>query len=77
MSAFLETVVARARTLNRRVVFPEGDDERVRAAAERLARENVVTPILVSENDSKRLGLDANYFNRYSCIQTMRALVLG
>ncbi len=57
MSAFLETVVARARTLNRRVVFPEGDDERVRAAAERLARDSVVTPILVSENDNAPTGV--------------------
>ena len=48
MSAFLNRVVDRARTLNKRIVFPEGDDERVRVAAERLAREKVAVPVLVS-----------------------------
>ena len=57
MSVFLDSVVARARTLNKRVVFPEGDDERVQAAAERLARDHVLAPILVSTNDNAPAGV--------------------
>ena len=59
MSAFLETLAARARRVNKRIVFPEGDDERVRAAAARLAREKVVTPILISERDDLPVGVTA------------------
>ncbi|HUF44480.1 MAG TPA: phosphate acyltransferase, partial [Aestuariivirgaceae bacterium] len=52
MSAFLDRLAQQARTLNRRIVFPEGDDERVRVAAERLARDKVVQPILVGASDA-------------------------
>ena len=58
MSAFLERVVDCARTLNKRIVFPEGDDERVRVAAERLAREKVAVPILVSSTGGAVAGAD-------------------
>ena len=47
-----------ARTLNKRIVFPEGDDERVRVAAERLAREKVATPILVGPAGGAVAGVD-------------------
>lgn len=50
MSAFLDSLVARARALNKKIVFPEGDDRRTREAAARLARDGVVRPILVSSN---------------------------
>jgi phosphate acetyltransferase len=45
--AFLSGLVARARPLHKRIVFPEGSDSRVQAAAGRLAREAVVKPILL------------------------------
>ena len=44
---FTGKLVARARTRNRRIVFPEGSDERVVAAAARLAAEKVVLPVLL------------------------------
>lgn len=44
---FTSKLLSRARALNKRIVFPEGTDERVLAAAARLARERVVQPILV------------------------------
>lgn len=44
---FTGKLVARARVRNRRIVFPEGTDERVVAAATRLAREKVVQPLLI------------------------------
>ncbi|MBY0505235.1 MAG: phosphate acetyltransferase [Bryobacteraceae bacterium] len=34
-----------------RIVFPEGDDPRVQAAADRLRREELVTPILIRPQD--------------------------
>src|SRR5262245_61240300 len=46
-NAFTAGVVSRARALNRRIVFPEGTDQRVLAAAARLAKEKIVRPILV------------------------------
>src|SRR5690349_8723984 len=55
--AFLERHKARLQRLPRhkRIVFPEGDDPRVHAAAERLARENVLKPILLS---SRKADID-------------------
>ena len=45
--AFLAALIARARPLRKRIVFPEGHDARVIEAADRLARESLVQPILV------------------------------
>lgn len=50
MSAFLDSIVERARKLQKRIVFPEGDDPRVREASARLAADGVVKPIVVSTN---------------------------
>ena len=50
MAAFLQSIADRARSLSKRVVFPEGDDERVRVAAQRLARDKIVEPVLISSN---------------------------
>ena len=44
---FLSGVAARAARLGARVAFAEADDERVMAAAARLAREGVAHPVLV------------------------------
>lgn len=49
LETFLETIASRARLARKRIVFPEGDDERVRAAAERLAAEQIVRPILITK----------------------------
>ena len=45
--AFLSNLTARARTLSKRIVFPEGSDPRVLEAAGRLARDGIVKPILL------------------------------
>jgi phosphate acetyltransferase len=58
MSSFLSSLVERARRLNKRIVFPEGDDPRVRTAAERLAREQVARPILISSSGDTVPGVD-------------------
>ena len=53
-SAFLAGIVERLRKtrLKRRIVFPEGDDPRVRLAAERLQREDLAVPILLGAGRS-------------------------
>jgi phosphate acetyltransferase len=51
-AAFISGLIARARPLQRRIVFPEGADSRVQEAAERLAREGIVQPILIGPKAS-------------------------
>src|SRR5690242_16343305 len=46
-TAFMAGLVERARKRPRRIVFPEGSDERVLAAASRLARDGAAQPILL------------------------------
>src|ERR1700676_1199451 len=48
--AFLGAQIERLRQVKpkRRIVFPEGEDARVQAAAERLQREGLITPILLN-----------------------------
>jgi phosphate acetyltransferase len=52
--AFLESVHARARAAPRRIVLPEGADERTAAAAVRLAREGLARPVLLGGDDARR-----------------------
>ncbi len=42
-------LIERARKLRKTIVFPEGDDPRVREAAARLAREGVLKPVLLGK----------------------------
>lgn len=62
-AAFLDDLKERASHFPRRIVFPESDDSRVIAAAERLAREGLARPILIgpgsaaSEVSEKYAGL--------------------
>lgn len=47
MSRFIEGIRARAKELDRTIVFPESIDERVCEAARRLAMSRVVRPVLI------------------------------
>jgi len=53
-AAFLAAQADRLRRLKpkRRIVFPEGDDPRVQAAAQRLEREALLTPVLLKPCDT-------------------------
>jgi phosphate acetyltransferase len=51
-AAFMSGLIARARPLKKRIVFPEGGDPRVQEAAERLAREGIVQPVLIGPKAS-------------------------
>jgi phosphate acetyltransferase len=69
-AAFIETQKARLRSLpaKKRVVFPEGNDPRVREAAARLHREQLVEPILLDATakiaDSAWRNYSRIYFER-------------
>lgn len=54
---FLEKLKTRARAMRRRIVFAEGDDERVIEAARRLKQESLIDPVLISRNSV--LGLES------------------
>ena len=56
---FLADLETRARTQARTLVFPEGDDPRVAAAAASLVRRRLARPILVGSGDAVRAALDA------------------
>jgi phosphate acetyltransferase len=45
---FIEHLKERLRASRRRIVFPEGDDERVVAAARRLKEDRLVEPVLIA-----------------------------
>lgn len=61
MAAYLASLVERARATPRRIVFPEGDDPRVREACARLARDKVVQPVLVSTDTQCAPGVDCSH----------------
>jgi len=50
MTDIVEACIARARASRTRVVFPEGHDERIVAAARRLADDGIAQPILLGAN---------------------------
>lgn len=54
MSTVLDACIAKARASNRRLVFPEGLDERIIAAARRLKDEGLATPVLLGASDEVR-----------------------
>lgn len=54
---FLQGIVERAKALQKRIVFPEGDDPRVREAAAKLAADGVAKPIVVSANTACPMGV--------------------
>lgn len=64
MSAFLEELRRRTAALNRRIVFPEGTDERTARAVDTLGREQLIEPVVLGRPAAVRetfekAGLDA------------------
>lgn len=56
MPSFLERLKERARAARRRIVFPEGDDQRIIDAALRLKADGLVEPVLIGR--TKTAGLE-------------------
>src|SRR5579862_5012404 len=59
MIPFIEHLKDRVRATRRRIVFPEGDDERVIAAARRLQEDRLVETVLIAKNSVP--GLETIY----------------
>lgn len=55
--SFLESLHARARALDRKIVFPEGEDPRVLAAVATLVAEGMVSPVVLGPIDEVQAGL--------------------
>ena len=51
MSAFLETMIARAKADKQTIVLPEGNDERTLAAAEQILADNLADLIILGNPD--------------------------
>ncbi len=49
MNETVHAWVARARAAGKRLVLPEGEDERIRRAAQRLSEEGIARPVVLSE----------------------------
>lgn len=73
MTDIVEACIAKARANRKRIVFPEGNDERIIAAARRLNDEGIAVPILlgadptdgievIDPEKSNRLGAYAEFY---------------
>lgn len=59
MSTFLEGIRRRAASLNRRIVFPEGTDERTAAAVAEAWRDGLMEPVVLGPEEEVRTLLEA------------------
>jgi len=62
--ALIEQFIEKAKALNKKVVFPEGEDERILESAFQIKKEGIATPILLGEKEkilaaSDKLNIDA------------------
>ena len=57
MTDIVDACIAKARANPRRVVFPEGHDERILAAARRLAEEGIAQPIVLGPGGAPVAGV--------------------
>ena len=54
MSAFLDAVLARAKTDKQTIVLPEGDDERTLQAAEKILADGVADLVILGDAEAIR-----------------------
>lgn len=50
MSSFIDMAINRAKSLQKTIVLPEGDDERVARAAKIIEKEQIARPVLLGKN---------------------------
>lgn len=56
----VKEIIEKAKSLNRKVVFPEGNEPRTIEAASRLSKEKIVAPILLGKKDSIIKSAESN-----------------
>ncbi len=71
---FIEQLKERARATPRRIVFPEGDDERVIEAARRLKEERLAEPVLIAKNAV--LGIETDRSSEFAAAPRVRRPLL-
>ncbi|MCM8806386.1 MAG: phosphate acetyltransferase [Candidatus Omnitrophica bacterium] len=59
----IEEFIEKVKSLNKKVVFPEGEDERILMASSEILREKIASPILLGKKDKilnigKKIGID-------------------
>ena len=64
MSDILQACIARARAGGKRLVLPEGDDERIQRAAQRLAEERIARTVVLSEASLALPGVEVRMPSR-------------
>src|SRR5215831_18164947 len=82
---FMNGLIERARKLKKTIAFPEGTDPRVLQAAERLARDGVVRPVLIGPKPAKAPagvefidpGTDARAAEKYASLYHERRRTKG
>jgi phosphate acetyltransferase len=78
--SFIEQIRARAKALQRTIVFPEAGDERVISAAVEIARDGMATPVLIAETTdvaaaAARAGLRSLPADDDSALETAHKMV--
>ena len=62
----IQQFVNRARKVNKRIVFPEGSDERIQKAARWLLDDGIVQPILIGKANKLKKQADISCLNDYA-----------
>jgi phosphate acetyltransferase len=60
----LQACIARARDSGKRLVLPEGEDERIQRAAQRIGEEGIARPVLLSETPLALPGVEVRVPSR-------------
>ncbi len=70
----------KAKGLNKKIIFPEGDDERIKKAVNMAVKQKMIIPILVNENkikESKKLNRYAKeYAKRFKVSETVAKSIM-
>jgi len=75
----IKRVFRRAKGLNKRIIFPEGEDERIIKAADLAAKQGIIKPILVGNESAIRRTAKKNSVNlaKFKIIEPAKSEKLG
>ncbi|WP_337019228.1 phosphate acetyltransferase [Oceanobacillus massiliensis] len=68
MSSLFDQLKEKVSSANKKIVFPEGLDERILTAASKLSKEQILTPVLIGNNESVRGKADEIGVDVSSCV---------
>ena len=73
----VDQLIKKAKKLRKRVVFPEGGDERIRQAAETLAEKGIARPILLGDKDKITIAIGGHRADGITVIDPERSAELS